>query len=147
MRSINESQSRPKSGISLIEAFMFLSICGVITGGAAFYYASKTDELLAVGTTRLVTTLSRSPMNEVCPGQSADMGLNCRVFGDYRVHQTHGDSWTIARLSTDQEIAMVAGGKLYVTGTVGSRQSRSAQFEAIKGVVGKPASAIAAEKS
>jgi hypothetical protein len=130
---------------------MFLSICGVIAGGAAKYYAVRTDNLLAAGTDRLVRTLSAVQMNESCPEQEPGAAPSCRMFGDYRVRQTHNDSWTISRVSVegggaDRELVLVSGGKLYAGETIGRRQSRSAQFEAIKGVVGKSAREIAAEK-
>jgi hypothetical protein len=152
MRSTDKSQSRPK-GISLIEAAMFLSICGVIAGGAVKYYAVRQDNFLAAGTDRLVKTLSAAQMNQACPEQEPGAAPSCRMFGDYRVRQTHDDSWTISRVSvegggvSDRELVLVSGGKLYASETIGRRQIISAQFEAIKGVVGKSAREIAAQKS
>lgn len=153
MRSINESESRPrKGGISLLEVFMVLGIASVTAAGAASYYGSRSDELLAAGTERLVLTLSQSQMNEACPEQESGVGPNCRTFGEYRVRQTHDDSWTISRVEvergveSDRELVLVSGGQMYLSGAVGGRQRMSARFEAIKGVVGKSASEIAAEK-
>ncbi len=152
MRSIDASESRAsRGGLTFLEVFMVLGIASITVGGFAAYYGSRSDELLAVGTKRLVSTLSQSQMNEACPEQSRD-GPNCRTFGDYRVRQTHDDSWTISRVEVDQgvvsdrELVLVSDGKIYVSGAVGGRQHMSARFEVIRGVVGKSASEIAAEK-
>lgn len=150
MRSTDESQPRRSSGISYLEVFMVLGLAGTMVVGAAAYYGRQSDQLLAVGTDRLVATLSNTPMNEACPEQALGAVPNCRMFGDYRVRQTHDDSWTISRRAvdgrtSDVELVLVSGGKLYPSKAV-ARQMMSARFEAIEGVVGKSAAAIAAEK-
>ncbi len=130
---------------SLLEAVIFLSINALIVAGVAKWYADRSERWLAAGGERLVTTLAQSKMNEVCPEQESSSAPSCRRFGDYRVRQTHDDSWTISTVS-GREMVMVAGGKLYVSETIAPRGAMSAKFEAIEGVVGKSAREIAAEK-
>lgn len=151
IESIDEAESPPKKGgISFLELFLVVGVMSVAVGGVAKYYGDRSNELLAVGTERLVATLSNTPMNEACPEQALGAVPNCRMFGDYRVRQTHDDSWTISRRAvdgrtSDVELVLVSGGKLYPS-KAGARQMMSARFEAIEGVVGKSAAAIAAEK-
>jgi hypothetical protein len=150
MQSIAESESRPKSRVTLLELAMVVSVVGATTAGIASFYAGKSDELLAAGTARLVKTLNTAQMNEACPEQAYGTAPNCRMFGDYRVRRTHDDSWTISRVESgevgEKELVLVSGGKMYVNERYGARQLMSAKFEAIKGVVGKSAREIAAEK-
>lgn len=151
IETIDETGPLPKKGgVSVFELLLVVGIMSVTVGGVAKYYGDRNDELLAVGTERLVATLSDTPMNEACPEQALGTVPNCRTFGDYRVRQTHDDSWIISRRdidggTSDVELVLVSGGKLY-SSERGARQMLSVRFEAIKGVVGKSASEIAAEK-
>jgi hypothetical protein len=151
IETIDETGPLPKKGgVSLFELLLVVGILSVTVGGVAKYYGDRNDELLAVGTEKLVATLNETPMNEACPEQALGTIPNCRMFGDYRVRQTHDDSWTISRRdvdggTSDVELVLVSGGKLYPS-EMGARQMMSARFEAIKGVVGKSAAEIAKEK-